>query len=136
MTVTDHENHCWLPIKLNLYLAHQMSEMLLVVGSVNPISTRMGRLCPSHYYQPPPFGPTPLFGDRRGFKPPQLKTKQTKYCQTLFELRYICEEQWCALYSSKYTFIVEKKSMVLDTLVIALNSMDLVLSLSPWGYIM
>ena len=31
-----------------------MSEMLLVVRLVNPISTRVGRLCPSHYHQPFP----------------------------------------------------------------------------------
>jgi hypothetical protein len=38
------------------------------------------------------FGLTPLFGDRRGFMPPQLKTKQTNilysisfFCQTLFQ---------------------------------------------------
>ena len=35
--------------------------------------------------------------------------RSNKHCQFLFELRYICEVQWCALYSSKYTFIVEKK---------------------------
>jgi hypothetical protein len=34
------------------------------------------------------FGLTPLFGDRHGFMPPQLKTKQTKLsssflCQTI-----------------------------------------------------